>query len=87
MRRLKKTDILSEQVLNELRATMEAKLASLPAEAFASHAGQESYEAMRAQLREPWEDSKPESPVPMASAFPSENDTHWFGSGGTDPDV
>ncbi|HKE17927.1 MAG TPA: hypothetical protein VKB80_23785, partial [Kofleriaceae bacterium] len=39
-------------------------------------------------LARPWEESRPESPLPMPSRAPTLDDMRWFGSaGGYDPDL
>jgi hypothetical protein len=43
---------------------------------------------LRSILARPWEESRPENPLPMASRAPTLDDMRWFGSsGGYDPDV
>ena len=41
-----------------------------------------------AVLSRPWQESKPENPLPMPSRAPGGDDMHWFGlSGGYDPNL
>lgn len=53
-----------------------------------SQLAQEGFDELRAALARPWEESRPENPLPMPSRSPSLEDMRWFGmSGGYDPDV
>jgi hypothetical protein len=43
---------------------------------------------LRTILARPWEESRPEQPLPMPGTAPDVEDSNWFGlSGGYDPDV
>lgn len=43
---------------------------------------------LRTILAQPWEESRPEQPLPMPGTAPGVEDSTWFGlSGGYDPDV
>ena len=54
----------------------------------ASQLAQQGYEELREIMARPWEDSKPENPLPMPTRTPGAADWQWFGlSGGYDPDL
>jgi hypothetical protein len=56
--------------------------------ALGSKAMREEMTELARVLAAPWQDARPESPLPMASRSPGTEDLQWFGmSGGYDPDV
>lgn len=79
--RLARARTMVSQIMVERReAVTEFKLSSQLA-----YAGMAE---LRSILSRPWEDSRPENPLPMPSLAPTPEDMQWFGfSGGYDPDL
>jgi hypothetical protein len=77
-----------ERVRAQVREAMARPAGEVGRVERASQLAKDGYQELREIMARPWEDSKPENPLPMATLTPGAADWQWFGmSGGYDPDL
>jgi hypothetical protein len=71
-----------------VRRLMSHGSVSMTAIQLASRGAASALAELRARLARPWEESRPEKPLPMPTRTPGMDDMIWFGvRGGYDPDL